>query len=80
MSKHGYVHHEFKKNMHGHHGAHRHHSGKGTKHHGFQSHDNEVDGKECVNYDVSDADFHTDGHYAEGPTGYTGGGSNEKHS
>ena len=69
-----------KKNMHGHQGTHRHHDGTGGKSDGHKGRDNDVDGQDCVNYDVTDADFKVPPHYQEGPSGYTGGGANEKHS
>lgn len=41
---------------------------------------NDVDGKKCVEHPVSDKDFNQAKQYEEGPTSYTGGGSNEKNS
>ncbi len=38
------------------------------------------DGRKCVEHPVKESDFNQPKQYEEGPTGYTGGGSNEKHS
>lgn len=38
------------------------------------------DGRECVKHPVKESDFNNPAEYQQGPTGYTGGGSNEKKS
>ena len=42
--------------------------------------ENYVDGTECVKEAWTDKDFMQADEYKEGPTDYTGGGKNEKHS